>query len=266
MKLTYTQDHPTFPGREWNATWDTYEAFHRHVGLGNLTATVFDTGEILLTGYEPIPGQRRVYAEVGVTLWGTTDNRPDWTFTQPDGTPVKNAWLGTGGIQYLLIDHATGRAVRTKNYVGPYRQEDRSAYSGPDHIPTRFHTERWATYWPGSERAPIGAQSIRIDVPLPITPEQQEHLTTLTRACQAWATLHPDVTHVGGGVRYHEGGGITGHVWKRHSTRVPRAEALTWTFATMDWRDRARLLLRGVIADTTSVLVPYLIATPVVSL
>lgn len=117
---------------EKHVRWDKYEAFHMAINNAGLLCqtgtwltnvfTVFDDGQVLCMLSSLNPDQRHKYAELDVTLVATGDKDCP-TLCTPDGEVVKKAWLNDNGMQHLLIDHASGRAVRLGSYALNERQK-----------------------------------------------------------------------------------------------------------------------------------------------
>jgi hypothetical protein len=187
----------TFPRDK--ADWDAYRAFHTFCGGGGndfmhkqstwggeaSPLTLFDTGEVICTETTPGPDKRGDYHSIGVTLT-TTSDVPLW---MPDGNPVVRAWLDDGGMQYLLVDHATKRAVRLN---GAYRRAPRTNYFNPGSpitpgIPHRFQYNCRA-YIPGPGMPPIAHEKLKVKIPLAkagYTQDELEHIHMIVATGQA---------------------------------------------------------------------------------
>lgn len=166
------------------ASWDRFRAFYtccdkfegnfyRQPSYNNPPLYLFDTGELICTHSQPDPNWRGVYNSVGVTLTTTKDTK----LRLPDGvTDVLTAWLDDGGMQYLLIDHDSGHAVRLDTgfrYINSH-----TPLPLTPGIPERFQFNCYA-YIGGPGMKPISHGQIKVSVPVSkagYTKEQLEHI------------------------------------------------------------------------------------------
>lgn len=102
--------------------FDRYNAFYKPMPKDNYYAdfALFETGELRVNLVRPRPHERRFYPELNIEIYGTSDGGRQ--FTTPDGRPVKKTWLDRDGMQYLLIDYDTNRAVRLVRWSDPERE------------------------------------------------------------------------------------------------------------------------------------------------
>jgi hypothetical protein len=151
----------------------------------------FATGEVIFT--DPKPIDRRNNAEFGIEIVATGDDDcPDLYREPTGGEPLPKAWLNQRGMQYLAVDHERGVAVQLA--TGSYRH---SRYSGGanyslrdvDHFAPHYLTGRFAAYWAGPGRMPIG-DPITVSEPYRATKEQKQHLQNLKAQADTWAALN----------------------------------------------------------------------------
>jgi hypothetical protein len=185
--------------------WDFYQAFHTFCGFAadgfrrkgswgvNPTPLVlFDTGELICTDAAPDPSKRGEYRSVGISLTTTKDERL-WL---PDGSPVTRAWLDDAGMQYLLVDRETKRAVRLD---GTWRRAPGKNYYGKEEagspvttgIPLRFQYNCRA-YIPGPGLPPVSHEKLKVSIPIQkagYTSDELEHIHMIVATGQAAMTL-----------------------------------------------------------------------------
>lgn len=177
---------------EWSfemQRWDAYKAFHLGVSPhgvhplthGNSVFVLFDSGELILTKRMPEPNERCHYADIGVTL--TLSKELDIDLWTPTGLKVKKAWLEDNGSQWIMVDHSSGRAVRTDVVLNT---RDRKI-TRPT-IPKRF--QGYAAYIGGPDCYPVGSGQFVVrptirDMPV----EQQEKIKELVTTFRAHMTL-----------------------------------------------------------------------------
>lgn len=186
-EVTFPHDH---------RGWDYYQAFHTFCGFGEdefkragvSPLVLFDTGELIVTAAQPNPNERGNYHSVGVSLTHTKERRL-WL---PDGSPVVRAWLDDGGMQYLLHDWESKRAVRldgprrTAAYKDYYGREKAGSPLTPG-IPMRFQYECRA-YIPGPGLPPISHEKIKVSIPTQkagYTCDELEHIQMIVATGQA---------------------------------------------------------------------------------
>ena len=149
--------------------WDMWKAFH----WTSHPVTVFDTQELVYTHGAPDPDYRRRYSDYRFSVLGTTDNALPTLYLPDtdDQDPVPKAWLNEHGMQYLLIDEETKRAVAlgdlSKNHLVPQRLRARAK-----------------AYFAGPGSPPIGAP-IRVSRPLAkvFDKDELELIDSLKAAC-----------------------------------------------------------------------------------
>jgi len=94
--------------------WDRYNAFYSQDSWGFVS---FETGEVIYTRSKLDPEERKFYPDVNVTLTATGDDY-GITYLHPEtGKKIPKAQLLYSGIQYLLVDHDTNRAVKLDRQV-----------------------------------------------------------------------------------------------------------------------------------------------------
>lgn len=150
--------------------WDKYRQFHIGVTPVSLTSTtvpyaeppfvMFDSGEVIATSGAPNPNVRCAYPMLGVTLVATGDAKCP-ALTTADGAKVPKAWLNDNGQQYLLIDHDTGRAVRTDAYYN----------ASPLVSADCYWAKAAAAYFAGPGQPPIG-RKVALRQPLKLLPKE----------------------------------------------------------------------------------------------
>lgn len=162
--------------------WDSWKAFHwqfDHGGVsnggqyGNWPITVFDTNEVVFTYPMPDPNLRGRYNQFGFSVLGTTDTALPTLYLpdEDDQEPVPRAWLTENGMQYLLIDEATRRAVALGDL------------DNNQLVPQRLR-KRAKAYFAGPGSPPIGAP-VRVSRPLArvFDKDELEKLDSLKAAC-----------------------------------------------------------------------------------
>jgi len=169
------------------ARWDLFDAPHIVDGL----FVRFATGEVICTGSAPGPNQRRLYRDYGIQIAATDDHDCPELFVSPDAEkPLPRAWLSQRGQQYLAIDHEQGVAVNLTGSVS-WRytsvRPDTHLRDEDKRVP-HYLTRRFAAYWGGPGRLPVGAP-VRVSSPYKPTPEQRKHLQSLSDQAHAWAAL-----------------------------------------------------------------------------
>lgn len=183
--------------------WDAYRAFHwgyspagviATTQYGNAPFIIFETGEVVATGNCVGVEVRSSYAGLNLSLVGTNDTGCPAMLT-PDGRAVPNAWLTQRGMQNLLIDYCTKRVVAVggdRNPVWAQVCPSRfvTAYDKTTGAPSYWRIRAWI---PGVGQTPIGYGLIDLSIPAAnkawVTPEQQEHVATLTAVCNATMSL-----------------------------------------------------------------------------
>jgi hypothetical protein len=166
------------------AQYDMFDAPHI-AGRGFIS---FASGEVIFT--DPKPTDRRHSRERDVQIVATGDDDCPALYTEPQGgDPVTKASLNQRGMQYLAIDHECGVAVQLAMGVsrygrvgGEYRLRD------VDHWVPHYLTGRFAAYWAGPGRRPIG-NPITVSEPYIPTKEQKQHLRDLKDQADTWAAL-----------------------------------------------------------------------------
>lgn len=161
--------------------WDRYRAFHMTHG-GSYHSHIFvqfDTGELICTNSWPDPDYRRVYNELGVQLVLTIDKDCPQLKTA-SGEKILKAWLPS---QQLLIDQASGRAVRLAYSIGHESGRLKE-------IPKRLQDEAFA-YFGGEGMMPVGAP-ITINRPEVYTLEQKRKIAETVKCCKLWWELEKD--------------------------------------------------------------------------
>ena len=155
------------------AKWDEYRAFHYRPAWNIVQ---FDTNELIVTTAGFDPAQRRLYENLNVGIYATTDEKCPSLYESPDAAkPVPKAWLTCEGGQQILVDYCTGRAVRLR-WI-----EDR--------IPVRLRRHLASCYFAGPGEPPIGGK-ITLRPPATWTEQDEQHFTDVIAACQMWAGLH----------------------------------------------------------------------------
>lgn len=222
--------------------WDSYKAFHVFHGHSaewrahTAPFVQFDTGELICTVREPRPEQRREYYPLGVTLVGSHDTKRPALFL-PKGEPVKDAWLNKYSMQYLLVDHDSGRVVALT----------KSKLPG---VPLRFNGTATA-YFAGVGEPPVGGP-IALCQTNPLTAGERRHINALRAASRAWLTL---------------GGDAVEEAWAQYRsaakfapgpTPLPVMDLLKVDFNELTLRQRLTLDEFGTTAGQTRTSVPYL--------
>lgn len=169
--------------------WDAYRAFHIGVsshGLhpvmhGNSVFVLFDTGELILTKRMPEPNERHHYTDIGVTL--TLSKELDIDLLTPTGLKVKKAWFDDSGSQWILVDHSSGRAVRTDVVL---HTRDRKIKR--PNVPQRFNS--YAAYIGGPGCHPVGSGQFVVRPTIRDMPEaERAKIAEMERAFRAHMTL-----------------------------------------------------------------------------
>lgn len=136
-------------------SWDRYRAFY----TAQNGFVSFSTGETMYTYNKPDPSDRRYYKEHNVTIIGTSDDTKMVYLHPQTGKAIPKAQLTFQGIQYLLVDHESKRAVRLHDWHSLHEKNDR---------PAHLADARAFTFTGASN--PIGA-SVVVNAPTVITPE-----------------------------------------------------------------------------------------------
>jgi hypothetical protein len=218
---------------DWNkqyVRWDQYEAFHMGLdGKRGLTQTgawmyptfvIFDDGQLWCRLSHPDPHDRHDYPELNVTLVSSNDKACPTLFT-PDGEQVKKAWLNDDGMQCMLIDHDSGRAVRLAGH------SDKIATTLPIEKP-----EACIGAWFASDKElPVGAP-IALRRPFKsLSVEDQKQLDDFTCATRAAMQMldHPSSKLV-----------VHNYPAKTHTSTITgkpyTVAARTWTEAAPKWK------------------------------
>lgn len=168
-----------------NQRWDSYRRFHQNIGQDFV---LFDTGEMILTRGHWDPTHRRVYEKRGFQVIGTGDTGLP-TMIMPEGTTVKAAWLAHHGQQLLFADLKSKKVVGMEDARRPQSDGDyrRLFHQMRSRIPASLRS-RAEVYFAGSEDEPVG-YPVRINRPIPPTPEERVRLRELQDACRAWCGL-----------------------------------------------------------------------------
>jgi hypothetical protein len=137
---------------------------------------------------------RHHYRDINLQLVSTTDTKCPALLT-PDGRPVPMAWLAQGGMQSLLIDYCTKRAValegtRNPKWLQACPNRFVTARNKATNAPDCWKIRAWI---PGEGQNPIGSGLIDVSIPTTnkdwVTPEQKEHIATVVAVCNAAMSL-----------------------------------------------------------------------------
>lgn len=137
----------------------------------------FETGELVFTYSFPSPESRRKYTSIGVQVVSTADDDCPKLYIPGEAKPLTKASLARTGMQYLLIDLDTKRAVRLGH--GDWQNA----------IPKRFNG-RVTAYFSGNGRPPQGAP-INVSTPYVPTDAERQHIEDIKSACEVWVGLNP---------------------------------------------------------------------------
>lgn len=167
------------------ADYDLFDAPH----ISGRGFVRFASGEAIFT--DPKPTDRRKNTELGVQIVATGDDDcPDLYLEPTGGEPLPKAWLNQKGMQYLAVDHDCGVAVRLAMGASRYgRVGAKYSLRDVDHFAPHYLTGRFAVYWAGPGRRPIG-EPITVSEPYRVTKEQKQHLDDLVAQADAWAAMH----------------------------------------------------------------------------
>ena len=220
-----------------DATVDQYKvAINRHITrhyghTAHLITTV--QGEAFWLGSKVEPEDRKDYGEFNIRVVSTTDNDCP-LFLEPDGTPVKKAWLQHKGQQILLIDYDSGIAVRLDYERG---QEL------PEFVPHWIKAASACAWWPGAGVRPYG-KPIKIGQPYKACAEEEELVKSRKAQCEMWYNLTIETEE------------------KRQffkATAVPFITVAQTPFEKMDQLMRMQLAKVGVERDIVPRLVDHLV-------
>jgi hypothetical protein len=135
--------------------WDRFHAFHTWDG----GFTSFETGEVRIDRYRFEPNERKYYEKYDVTLTATSD-QTNIIYLHPfTGKQIPKAQLAFKGLQYLVVDHRTKKAVALNS-------TQRANYKElPNHIVG-------ANVWSYNNESEIHSNGkIDVNAPSVITPE-----------------------------------------------------------------------------------------------
>jgi hypothetical protein len=170
---------------EFNANgmkWDQYKQFYQHIGplshywYGGFTA--FMTGEAICTVSRADPNERCEYKTIGMRIIGTDDaNLP--AFYDPDGQPLLKAWLNDSGMQTVLLDLDTHKAI---------------SLAGSKWDSEHWPIPNWArgectAYCPGTGRDWITGATIEVSKADEWDREEWKHVDLMRAGCEAWAGI-----------------------------------------------------------------------------
>ena len=166
------------------ASHDMYDSPH----ISGRNFVRFATGEVIFI--DPKPTDRRTNNDLGIQIVATGDDDcPDLYREPTGGKPLPKAWLNQKGMQWLAVDHECGVAVQLAMGVSRYgRVGAKYRLRDVDHWAPHYLTGRFAAYWAGPGRRPIG-DPITVSEPYRATAEEKQHLQDLKDQANAWAAL-----------------------------------------------------------------------------
>lgn len=194
------------PFDKTRAQWDRYQRFHT---LGSHGSIQFETGEMIFTHnvFKPDSrcGTRDNVAGASLRIVGTNDAdcpplyitaeslstdeaRADLTKLNQTADnlsgPVPKAWLNGAGMQILLIDSETGRAIGMRG-----TKQHKAWAHAPSWInPGIGYGKQAIVYVPGNGRNAIGS-GVDMFMPYKRTIEQRRAEAELVGACKAWVEI-----------------------------------------------------------------------------
>jgi hypothetical protein len=133
--------------------WDRFTAFHTWDRL----FTSFETGEVRMDAWRFEPHERTYHEKYNVTLTATSD-QSNIIYVHPfTGKQIPKAQLTFGGLQYLVVDHNTKKALSINGGLTRPKL--------PRHL-------QGANIWTlSSESEVFSTGQVRVNAPTVITPE-----------------------------------------------------------------------------------------------
>lgn len=163
-----------------DATFDRYKVFtNKHISNDWHTTHLVTTEQgMAFWGKSKVePEFRKHYPDLNITVVSTTDDDCP-KFKEPDGTPIKKAWLQHKGQQILIIDHDFDIAVRVD-----YEQGHGLPECTPEWL--RPHASAW---WPGRSSKPFG-KPVKISQPYKACAEEEKLVKERIAQCEMWWNL-----------------------------------------------------------------------------
>lgn len=166
------------------ASHDAYGTPH----IPNQGFVRFASGEVIFI--HPQPTDRGWNRHLGIQIVATGDDDCPSLYIEPTGgDPIPKAWLNQKCMQYLAIDHECGVAIRLATGVSRYgRVGDKYRLRDVDHFAPHYLTGRFAAYWAGPSRRPIG-DPIETSAPYKFSKEEKRHLQDLKDQADVWAAM-----------------------------------------------------------------------------
>jgi len=174
--------------------WDDWRAFHV---VHEWYFVQFDTGEFVIVNSCWSPRERRVYEDFHLQVTSTNDKDcpPLFVPGKENNKPIPKSHLNHKGMQVLLLDHDSQRAVSLEGWMTSDTDASRT-------IPERFVSpyrrgRNVCAYYAGPGAFPLGAVPITRHYPHPLTAVQRVHITELKNACEVWLQMQPDPVKLG---------------------------------------------------------------------
>lgn len=164
--------------------WDFYKAFHRVDG----NFVFFADGSAIYTDPQPDPSARHKRISLNIEIKSTADSDCPALFAPGEKGPIPKTHLTVGGGQYLMIDHDFDMAVRLMS-CSKYGYGRSPAPRPAELAAPGWLTGRFACYWGGPHRKPVGG-AIAVSRPMKPTPEQAQKLKDLQASVDMWASMH----------------------------------------------------------------------------
>lgn len=172
MKITFNRER---------MYWDDWRRFYSN--LPGSIGVVFENGEVAITATARDDHLRHVYKAYNVQLIATTDPACPKLYLPDSDTPIPAAHLTDGGLQVLLIDWCTRRAVRLTYPPRTHGESD----GWRAQIPVALR-KRVTAYFPGEGMPPLG-DPIKVSPPWKPTREEKEQIEANAAACKMWTQM-----------------------------------------------------------------------------
>ena len=141
-------------------SWDKFKAFY---STENHFVS-FETGEVRLDTWRFEPHERKFYEKYDITLAATGDQDNIIYLHPSTGKQIPRAQLTYGGMQYIVVDHNTKRAVGLQDVTGSGHKDDYKKL--PKHL-------QGANVWTANSDQKVHGNAIRVNAPTVITPEME---------------------------------------------------------------------------------------------